>query len=60
MLIEAMPIRDPSGQITAVIEMSTDITHIKRLERQLRRSQRRYHLLFDEVPCYISVQDNQF
>ena len=56
-LVEATPIRDQSGRITAVIEMSTDITEIKDLERQLRRSRRRYHLLFDEVPCYISIQD---
>ena len=56
-LVEATPIRDDSGQITAVIEMSTDVTQIKSLERQLRRSRRRYQLLFDEVPCYISIQD---
>ncbi|MHC4274211.1 MAG: PAS domain-containing protein [Planctomycetota bacterium] len=56
-LVEASPIRDESGEIVAVMEMSTDITEIKDLERQLRRSQRRYHLLFDEVPCYISIQD---
>jgi len=56
-LVEATPIRDSSGKIAAVIEMSTDITQIKGLERKLRRSQRRYHLLFDEVPCYISIQD---
>jgi PAS domain S-box-containing protein len=56
-LVEATPVRDQSGKIAAVIEMSTDITQIKSLQRQLRRSQRRYHLLFDEVPCYISVQD---
>ncbi len=56
-LVEATPIRDSSGEITSVMEMSTDITEIKSLQRQLRRSQRRYHLLFDEVPCYISIQD---
>jgi PAS domain S-box-containing protein len=56
-LVEAMPIRDESGNIVAVMEMSTDITEIKDLERQLRRSQRRCRLLFDEVPCYISIQD---
>ena len=56
-LVEATPIRDDAGNITAVMEMSTDITEIKDLERQLRRSQRRYHLLFDEVPCYITIQD---
>jgi PAS domain S-box-containing protein len=56
-LVEATPIRDQSGEIVAVMEMSTDITEIKGLERQLRRSQRHYHLMFDEVPCYISIQD---
>ncbi len=56
-LVEATPLRDADGKITAVIEMSTDITQIKSLQKQLRRSQRRYHLMFDEVPCYISIQD---
>ena len=58
-LVEATPIRDPGGNISAVIEMSTDITQIKDLEKQLRRSRRRYRVLFDEVPCYISIQDPQ-
>ncbi len=55
-LVEATPIRNDRGEIVAVIEMSTDVTDIKGLQRQLRRSQRRYRLLFDEVPCYISIQ----
>jgi PAS domain S-box-containing protein len=54
-----MPIRDAGGKIVSVMEMSTDITEIKGLERRLRSSQRRYHLLFDEVPCYISIQDRE-
>jgi len=58
-LVEATPIRDAGGEVVAVIEMSTDITQIKNLERQLRRSRRRYRLLFDEVPCYITIQDPQ-
>jgi PAS domain S-box-containing protein len=58
-LVEATPLRDKSGEITAVIEMSTDITQIKTLESQLRQSQRRRRLLFEEVPCYISIQDSQ-
>ena len=56
-LVEATPIHDQAGQITSVIKIATDITQLKSLQRQLRRSQRRYHLLFDEVPCYISIQD---
>jgi PAS domain S-box-containing protein len=56
-LVEATPIRDASGEIVAVMEMSTDITEIKRLEQQLRDSQERYQLLFEEVPCHISIQN---
>ena len=55
-LVETTPICDDDGKITSVIEMSTDVTHIKRLEEQLRQSQHRYQLLFEEVPCYISIQ----
>ncbi|MFC1791611.1 nitrogen regulation protein NR(II), partial [Gemmatimonadota bacterium] len=48
-----------SGRIVAAMEMSTDITHIKNLQKLLRASQKRYHTLFDEVPCYISIQDQE-
>ncbi len=59
-LVEATPILNYSGEIVSVMEMSTDITQIKDLEQQMRRSQRRYHLLFNEIPCYISIQDPDF
>jgi len=55
-LVEATPIRDENGEITKVMEMSTDVTLITRLEDQLRESRRRYRHLFEEVPCYISIQ----
>ncbi|MBW1806544.1 MAG: PAS domain-containing sensor histidine kinase [Deltaproteobacteria bacterium] len=51
------PIRDEDGQIRAVLEMSTDITEIKLLLKQVKESQERYRLLFEDVPCYISIQD---
>jgi PAS domain S-box-containing protein len=38
-LVETTPIRDEGGNITSVMEMSTDVTHIKRLEEHLRQSQ---------------------
>ncbi|MFH0766199.1 MAG: PAS domain-containing protein [Calditrichota bacterium] len=56
-IVYTEPIRDESGQITSVMELSTDITDIKRLQNQLRDSQMRYQTLFEEVPCYISIQD---
>jgi signal transduction histidine kinase len=42
------------------VEISADITEVKRLRDELHRTQQRYQQLFDEVPCYISVQDRQF
>jgi len=56
-IVYTMPIYDDDGNITAVMEMSTDITAIKTLQNQLRESQEKYRLLFEEVPCYISIQD---
>jgi PAS domain S-box-containing protein len=56
-LVRTTPIRDETGATTAVMEMSTDITDHTDLEEGLRRSQRRYRLLFDTVPCYITIQD---
>jgi PAS domain S-box-containing protein len=58
-LVYTEPIRNESGDIAAVMEMSTDITDIKRLQQQLRESQARYRTLFEEVPCYISIQDQE-
>ncbi len=58
-IVDTMPIRDEDGQITAVMEMSFDITIHKRLQHQMRESQARYRLLFEEVPCYISIQDRE-
>ncbi len=51
------PVRDAGGQVVAVVEVSADITAVKRLEEKLRDSRERFRLLFEESPCYISVQD---
>jgi len=56
-IVYTTPIRDESGQIVAVMEMSTDITEIKQLQKQHKESQERHRLIFEEVPCYVSIQD---
>lgn len=58
-IVYTTPVRNREGEITAVMEMSTDITEIKLLQKRLRESQERYQLLFDQVPCYISIQDRE-
>jgi PAS domain S-box-containing protein len=56
-MVYTSPIHDETGAITSVLEISADITEVKRLQRHLKESQRRYRLLFEEVPCFISIQD---
>ncbi len=58
-IVNTTPIRNGAGEIEAVMEMSTDITDIKLLQKQLADSQERYRILFEEVPCYISIQDEE-
>jgi PAS domain S-box-containing protein len=52
-------VRDENDQIVSVMEVSTDITDIKLLQDQAQQSRQRYRLLFDLVPCYISIQDRE-
>jgi PAS domain S-box-containing protein len=56
-LVYTTPIFNDAGEVDEVVEMSTDITEIKRLQKQYKESQARYHQLFEEVPCFISIQD---
>jgi len=57
LIVYTTPIRNEAGEITAVMKMATDITEIKLLQNQLRESRERYRYLFEEVPCYITIQD---
>ncbi|MFC2132121.1 ATP-binding protein [Bacteroidota bacterium] len=56
-LINTTPIRNEADEIVAVMEMSTDVTDIKNLQREFKESEERYKMLFEEVPCFISIQD---
>jgi PAS domain S-box-containing protein len=57
LIVYTTPIRNEAGEITAVMKMATNITEIKLLQNQLQESRERYRQLFEEVPCYISIQD---
>ena len=59
-IVHTAPIRNQDGVVELVVEISADITEVQRLREELHRTQQRYQQLFDEVPCYISVQDRQF
>lgn len=51
-LVHLIPMVTEKGDIPYVIEMSTDITETKRLQRE-------YQVLFEKVPCYITVLNRE-
>ncbi len=51
------PIKNEKGEVESVLEISADITEIVFLQRRLKESENQIRLLFDETPCYVSVQD---
>ena len=59
-MVHTAPIRNSAGAIELVIEISADISEINRLQDELNATQRKYQQLFDEAPCYITVQDRHF
>ena len=52
-IVHLAPVRDEIGMIKYVIEMSTDIINTSLYQKE-------YHILFERVPCYISVIDRDF
>jgi signal transduction histidine kinase/FixJ family two-component response regulator len=59
-IVHTAPIRNQAGDVELVVEIAADIAEVNRLSEELLHTRQRYQQLFDEVPCYISVQDNQF
>jgi len=47
-IVHIAPIYGENGEIPYLIEMSTDVTETKRLQRE-------YQILFERVPCFVAV-----
>jgi PAS domain S-box-containing protein len=56
-LVNTTPVSNDNGEVTEVVEMSTDVTQLKGLQQQLLESREKYQQLFEEVPCFVSIQD---
>ena len=56
-IVYTEPLRNERGDITAVMEMSTDISDIARAQNLLREGRAHCRTLFEEVPCFVSIQD---
>jgi PAS domain S-box-containing protein len=60
LIVYSAPIKDEKGNVIAVMEMSTNISEIKRLQDQLEIQRQNVEQLFNVVPCYISIHDRDF
>jgi signal transduction histidine kinase/FixJ family two-component response regulator len=56
-IVHTAPIRNAAGMVELVVEIAADVAEIQRLQDELRTTQLRYEQLFNEAPCYITVQD---
>ncbi len=59
-IVHTAPIRNAQGQVALVVEIAADVTEIRRLQDELQQARHRYQLLFNEAPCYITVQDRDY
>jgi histidine kinase len=56
-LVSTSPIFNEEGEVLAAIEMSTDITQVRLLEDELKRSEEKYRTLFNSDPNPIFILD---
>jgi PAS domain S-box-containing protein len=59
-LVKTKPLRNRSGAIVAVVKMFVDTSSEVELTKRLHESVVRFRNLFDNAPCFISVQDRNF
>lgn len=51
------PIFGDGGEVECVLEISTDISRVKKIQRKVYNTQKQLQQFFDEVPCYLTIQD---
>jgi len=51
------PVTDANGNVVAAMEMSIDITTRRRLEKELKRSEEKYHAIFNNISNPVFVVD---
>ena len=52
-VVHMAPLKDENGKVAGVVEMSFDVTRPSHLQKE-------YNMLFERVPCYISIIDRNF
>ncbi len=58
-LVVTAPQKDESGEITGAMEMTVDLTNLRLLEDKLKRSEKKYRDIFNNIANPIFVVDKQ-
>jgi histidine kinase len=58
-MVKTSPIKNSKGEVIAAMEMSLDLTQVRFLEREARRSEEKYRTIFDTIPNPVFVLDAQ-
>jgi len=56
-IVRTSPIKNDRGEIVAAMEMSVDVTQRKILEAELKKSEKKYYAIFDNIPNPVFVLD---
>jgi histidine kinase len=56
-LVKTSPIKNAQGEVIAAMEMSLDLTHLKFLEKEAKKSEEKYRTIFDTIPNPVFVLD---
>jgi histidine kinase len=56
-IVRTSPVKNEQGEIVAAMEMSVDVTQRKLLEEELKKSEKKYYAIFDNIPNPVFVLD---
>ncbi len=56
-IVKTSPVKNDAGDVVAAMEISLDITHRRVLEEKLKKSEEKYHAIFDNIPNPVLVMD---
>jgi len=58
-IVRTNPLLDETGKVTAVMEISVDVTGMRRLEKELDASRKKYLAIFSHIPTAVFVLDRE-
>jgi histidine kinase len=58
-IVRTAAIRNSQGEITKVMQMSLDITEMRRLQEEIRKSEEKYRSIFDNIPNPVFILDKK-